>query len=153
MNQNPDRDNLPLSKRTIFLDVNGVRAARGISADRVNELVEAGKLLWVFNLGRDEKSIRHLRFLAREVANPSGWSSVQLPEVIAQILPVSRRSFSSAEIAQWFLVSRPTACRLGSELGALKNRAWQIERPPLAAYLESQWVGATAKAAGKGFSA
>ena len=145
---------LPISHRTVFLDVNGARAARGISANQVNELVETGKLLWVFNLARNEKSIRYLRFFAREIANPSGWSGVQLPEVIAQILPVSRRQFNSAELEQWFLISRPTACHLGSELGGvLKNHAWQVERSALAGYLESRWLGTAAKSTGKGFKA
>ena len=95
---------LPLSSRTVFLDVNGVRAARGISADKVSELVESGELIWVFNLGAAGESIRELRFLAQEVVNPSGMARVQLPEVIAKILPVRRRTFNGAEIGQWFLV-------------------------------------------------
>jgi hypothetical protein len=46
------RVHLPISARTVFLDVNGVRASRGISADKVNEMVDTGELLWVFNVGR-----------------------------------------------------------------------------------------------------
>lgn len=137
---------LPLSNRTVFLDVNGVRAARGISADKVSELAEAGELIWVFNMGMKANSIRHLRFWAREVTNPAGWANMRLPEVIAQILPVSRQHINGAEIAQWFLVSRPTACRLGSDLGGtLKNNTWHVERQALAGYLESRWLGAAAR--------
>jgi len=150
MNQNLSNASFPISGRTVFLDVNGVRAARGISADKVCDLVESGALLWVFNLGRNGKSIRELRFFVHEVANPSGWASMRLPEVIAKILPVSRRQFSASELTQWFLISRPTAYRLGGELGGVvKNRIIQFERPALAGYLESRWLGAPANAAGR----
>jgi hypothetical protein len=141
---------LPVSHRTIFLDVNGVRAARGISADKVNELVEVGKLLWVFNMGRmqSNKAIRNLRFWLPEVVNPSGATSFQLEEVISKILPVSRQTFSGGEICQWFLVSRPTVMRLSAECHGVKSkRVLSVARTSLASYLQRRWIGADGKAA------
>jgi hypothetical protein len=143
---------LPVSHRTIFLDVNGVRAARGISADKVNELVEAGGLLWVFNMGRrqKDKGIRNLRFWLPEIVNPSGMTSFKLEEVISKILPASRPAFSGSEICQWFLVSRPTVMRLGVECrGVVSKQALTVARPSLVSYLQRRWIGTSGKAAAR----
>jgi len=125
------------------LDVNGVRALRGLTADKVKELVDEGKFFYVFDLGRKENGIRHLRFWVHEVVNPSGFAGMPLPEVIAKILPVSRGTFSGSEIGQWFLVSRPTVKRIGVECqGKVSScRVLTIPRAPLAAFLSRRWVG------------
>jgi hypothetical protein len=129
----------------MFLDVNGVRSSRGISADKVNELVESGGLLWVFNLGlsKSQKPIRTLRFWAQEIIEPAGVTGLRLDEVIAKILPTSRQAFSGSEIGQIFMVSRPTVKRLGAELqGKISNkRVLTVERKPLADFLRRRWVG------------
>jgi hypothetical protein len=138
--------NLAISNRTMFLDVNGVRSSRGISADKVNELVETGGLLWVFDLGlsKSQKPIRTLRFWAQEIIEPAGVDFLPLGEVIAKILPARREAFSGSEIGQIFMVSRPTVKRLGAALqGKISiKRVLTVEREPLADFLRRRWVGA-----------
>jgi hypothetical protein len=136
---------LPISERTIFLNVATVRAARGITIQRVNQLVDTGELMWVFNVGRLDsgKPIRQLRFWFPEVSNAKDVAGLKLAEVIQKILPESRRHFSGSEIGQWFLVSKPTVQRIGIETGGvLKDRMLQVERPALAAFLHRRWLGA-----------
>jgi len=135
---------LPISERTVFLDVNGVRAARGISANKVCELVESGKLLWVFDVGQMRgKKKRALRFWAQEIVDAGAVAKLKLDDVISKILPVSRRSFNGAEIGQWFLVSRPTVQRIGSETrSGVKSRLLHVRRDSLAEFLRKNWLGA-----------
>jgi|GEM_PF-2426326 hypothetical protein len=146
MTSNFSNASLPVSHRTVLLDVNGVRSARGISADKVIELAESGELLWVFNMGRiqNEKAIRNLRFWLPEIVNPSGMVGFKLEEMISKILPASRPDFTGGEIGQWFLVSRPTVKRIGAEChGTVKSKRFlTVTRQALASYLRRRWVGA-----------
>ena len=137
--------NLPISPRTVFVDINGVRASRGVSADKVKELAEAGKLLWVFNLGRANSGAgKHdLRFWLPEVFNPAAVAHFNLEDVISNILPARRQAFNGSEIGQWFLVSRPTVRRISSECGGtiLNKRFLRVSRERLAGYLRKCWMG------------
>lgn len=136
---------LAISSRTVFVDVAFVRAARGISADKVRELVDAGKLLWVFNLARtNERSRpRHLRFWSPEILNAQAVADLRLENVIEKILPAARHRFNGAEIGRWLMISRSKVQQLGFELtGVLENRRLlHIPRQPLADYLASRWIG------------
>jgi hypothetical protein len=138
------QNSLPISNRTVFLDVTNVRVARGISADKVNELVESGKLLWVFNVGRTSNGVkaRQLRFWLPEVLDPAAVRGLRLDDVVSKILPEGRNSFNGSEIGQWFLISRPTVMRIGKEMrGIVKNRLLHVERHALAGYLTARWLG------------
>jgi hypothetical protein len=137
---------LPISERTVFLDVNGLRAARGININQVNELVESGKLLWVFNVGRQagETHNRNLRFWLPEILDSSEVADLKLENVIQKILPLNRQNFNGSELCQWFLISRQTVHRLGQKIGGVvKNRVLRVERNQLADYLSERWIGAT----------
>lgn len=136
---------LPISERTVFLDANGVRAARGISIARVKELVESGELLWVWNIGRQtgETGNRTLRFWVPEILDAPAVAALELDAVIDRILPPSRHNFNGSELCQWFLISRQTVQRIGRALGGVvSNRLLYVERPALAGFLRTRWIGA-----------
>ena len=136
---------LPISERTVFLDVNGVRAARGISTARVNELVESGELLWAWNIGRQagETGSRTLRFWAPCVLNPQAVAALGIENVIDRILPPSRHNFNGSELCQAFLISRQTVQRIGRALGGVvSNRLLYVERPALVDFLKARWIAA-----------
>jgi hypothetical protein len=138
---------LPISNGTVFLDLNGVRAARGISADKVNQLVESGELLWVFNLAQAHggKHPRNLRFWLPEIADARAVRQLSLDAVISKILPPGRSTINGAEIGRWFLVSRPTVKLIGKNLrGAVKNRLLHVRRDSLAHWLQQRWIGGAA---------
>jgi hypothetical protein len=135
---------LPISRRTVFLSTDGIRAARGISTDKVKQMVDDGGLLWVFNLGRlpGDGHIRHLRFWLPEILDASAVAKLGIEEVVSKIIPAGRRTVNGSELGQWFLISRPTVSRIGRETGGkLKNRVWHVEREALANYLRSRWIG------------
>jgi hypothetical protein len=135
---------IPISDRTMFLDLNGVRATRGCNADKVNALVDSGDLLWVFDMGqgRGKKHLRELRFWSPEIVDAFAVSKLKLADVILQILPPGRRTFNGSELCQWFLVSRPTVQKIGKEVGGVvKNGLLRVERERLADYLRQRWIG------------
>ena len=137
--------NLPLSERTIFLDKNGVRAARGISAEKVNALVES-ELVWVFNLGykHDERHERNLRFWLPEILDARAVENLKLDDVLARILPPGRRMINGSELSQWFLLSPPSVGRIARQAGGVvKNGLLYVERDRLAAWLRQRWIGAS----------
>ena len=136
---------LSVSARTVLIDLNTVRATRGISTRKVNALVESGALLWVFNMGRmnTEKPILELRFWLPEIIDAEAVIHLKISEVIQKILPESRQKISGSEIGQWFLVSRPTVQRIGLETGGVvKDRILHVKRPALEDYLRKRWLGA-----------
>ena len=133
---------LPVSDRTVFLDLNGVRAARGTSADKVRCLAESGGLIWVFNFANGQ-SETCLRFWLPELLDARAVARLKLDDVISQILPPNRRSFNGSEIGQWFLVSKPTVQRIGREVGGVvKDRLLYVQRERLVNYLRQRWIGA-----------
>ena len=135
---------LPISNGTVFLDMNGVRAARGISADKVNELVESGELLWVFNVAQAHggNHPRNLRFWLPEIVDARAVSQLSLDTVISKILPPGRSAINGAEIGRWFLVSRPTVKHIGEKLGgAVKNQLLHVGRDALVRWLRQRWIG------------
>jgi len=135
---------IAISDRTVFLDINGVRAARGCSADKVNALVDSGDLLWVFDLGkrRGKKHLRELRFWCPEIVEAGQVAKLDLADVILRILPIGRQSFNGSELCQWFLISRATVKRIGREIGGtVKNGLLYVQREPLADFLRRRWIG------------
>jgi hypothetical protein len=135
---------LPISNRTVFLDLNGVRVARGLIADKVFHMAESGELLWVFNMGRvhDDRHPRNLRFWLPEIVDSRATKSFDLDAVILNILPPGRSSINGSEICHWFLVSRQTVQKIGIQTGGVvKNRLLHIRRDALAKWLRARWIG------------
>ena len=137
---------LPISDRTVFVDMNAVRAARGATTDKIKALVDSGGLLWVFNIGRSpgESHPRQLRFWLPEVLDAGAVADLTLAAVIDRILPPTRQTFNGSELGQWFMVSKPTVQRLGRQLaGTVQNRLWRVERQAVATFLKARWIGAS----------
>lgn len=143
---------LPINPRTVFIDMNAVRAARGATTDKIKALVDSGGLLWVFNIGRSpgESHPRQLRFWLPEVMDAGAVADLTLATVIDRILPPARLTFNGSELGQWLMISKPTVQRLGRQLaGTVQNRLWKVERQALATFLTARWVGASRPGAQK----
>jgi hypothetical protein len=136
---------LPFSIQTALFDIGTVRAARGITAEQVIELVKLGQLVWVFDLGlkRQKKHIRSLfRFWSPEICNADSVKKLKLDEVISRILLPNHRTFSGSEIGNLFLVGRATVKRIGAETrGVVKSGRLCVQREPLVRWLRQRWIG------------
>ncbi len=143
----PGAVRIQVSQRAALADGSAVRLARGITSDRVSALVDLGELRWVFDISCSSQSvpaprcrIRELRFWVLELADPSAVAGLTIDEVVARILPVSRKFFPTGEVVQLFLISRPHLGRMRRELG-LRIEAGRMERNPLAEFLRKRWTG------------
>jgi hypothetical protein len=136
---------LPISDRTVFVDMNTIRMARGATTDKIKALVDSGGLMWVFDIGRAPggSHTRQLRFWLPEVMDAGAVADLTLAAVIDRILPPARQTFNGSELGQWLMVSKPTVQRLGRQLaGTVQNRLWRVERQALATFLAARWIGA-----------
>jgi len=133
---------IAISDRTVFVDVNAVRAARGCSTDKVNELVDS-ELIWVFDLAQGKRE-KFLRFWLAEILDSHATARLTFDEVMTKILPASRKTVNGSEIAQWFLVTRTTVQKIGRELGGVvKKGLLHVERDRLATWLRRRWIGSS----------
>jgi hypothetical protein len=139
------RLNLAINTRTVLVDTNTVRAARGVDADSVLAATDAGELRWVWDVSAAaaaERRVRELRFWAREVIMPEGTRGLTLEQVLECIVPPGRETFAGTQVGQLLMVSRPTMLALYAEMSAvLVGRAITVPRRGLERFLRSRWQG------------
>jgi hypothetical protein len=128
-------------------------AVVNMGVDSINNLVESGALLWVFNLATDPcGKISSLRFFLPELeARASGdskrFSDFQIAQIVGQILPASRSTWQAGALDQHFQLSRPARISLHAEIlgnGGIRcqNASSNIyARDRLAKFLERRWLG------------
>ena len=146
-----------VSQRTVLVDVNGVRAARGVDADTVFASVEDAlrddHLRFVFDVATNSElrtpnselrtPVRELRFWAREVIAPEAVAGLALDEALLFIVPAGRVWFQSGELCQLLLVSRATLKCLGAELrGEIVDGSLRVRRADLLKFLQRRWCSA-----------
>jgi hypothetical protein len=141
-----------VSQRTVLVDVNGVRAARGVDADTVFASVEDAlrddHLRFVFDVATgapisDPARIRELRFWAREIIAPETCRGIGLEEALLFIVPAGRVWFQSGELCQLLLISRATLKCLGAELrGEIVDGSLRVRRTDLIKFFHRRWVAA-----------
>jgi hypothetical protein len=138
--------NLPVSERTVLVDVNMVRAARGVDADTVTAWVDSGELVWVWNVSTNPGGeIRELRFWAGEIICQDKVRALSLNHVVNALLP-AREWFRGTEVSHLLLVSRPTVWFLRTELKAvLIGHTLKVKRMELVAFFKRRWVGQVRK--------
>jgi hypothetical protein len=124
-------------------DTNCVRLLRRVDADTIADMVDDGRLLFVFDVSaKSGNPIRELRFWTGEIFTPQFCARLTLREVIDRILPVSRQIFRGFEIIQLLLISRVTLRPIARQMGAvIRNRTFEVSRAAFAAWLEARWVG------------
>ena len=103
--------NLPISARTVLVDLQTVRAARGVDAESIVALVDNGELQWVFDLGLGGGDIRELRFWAREIIAPETVTNLKLSAVVDSILG-NGATIRRGEIERQWVISAPHVMRL-----------------------------------------
>jgi hypothetical protein len=139
--------NLPISLRTVLLDVNAVRIARGVDAETVagwaDGNVMEGGLQWVFDVATTwPGKKRALRFWAREVSPETAATTVDLTieQVIDLMVPPTRQHYHTWEVKQLLLISPPTMNIHSVNLrGAIVAGRFVFERRELANFLRHRW--------------
>jgi len=106
----PEILQLPLSRRTVLVTADVVRAVYGVEAEAVTAKVESGELQWVFDVSVRGNHVRVPRFWARELMAPEQCQMTPA-QAVAMILGPNRQNWRSTEIQQLLLTSRATMMR------------------------------------------
>jgi hypothetical protein len=138
-----------------------VATMRGVSREAVYDLVDGAgsdgeSYLWVFNVCACPKRERELRFWSLELNNPKAVRSLNLEEVIKQIVP--RRDVVPGQfcgLPNWQVrdllrVSRRTLLDLRPELGSVPhNGGMYVPRAELEKFFRRRWCFASTLPAAK----
>ena len=129
-----------------------VRRHTGFDADTISRWVDAGELLWVWDVSavaRRRAVVRELRFWPAEVdargtAVASELARRPLAKVIEEVLGTgTRERIGATELAQLLLVSRPHVMRLVRDrmlAGPLINGKQWVARESAEKFLRARWI-------------
>lgn len=132
---------LPIRADASLVDCNFVRLCRRITPDEIQRLMDY-ELVWVWDIGKPGSRYRELRFWLPCVVTPQMCARLTLNEVLSRLLPESRQTLWSAEVAQLLLMDRNAVSRLARRLDAgLVNRTWQFKREALTRFLTERYIG------------
>jgi len=106
----PEILRLPLSRRTVLVPLDVVRAVYGVEAEAVMAKVDSGELQWVFDVSVRGRHVRVPRFWARELMAPEQCRMTPA-QAVQLILGPNRQNWRSTEIQQLLLTSRATVMR------------------------------------------
>ena len=137
---------LKLSARTILVDLQSVRAARGLDAESIIAMVDNARhpdhLRFVFNVGLGEA--RELRFWTTEIIAPESVTHLGRDEVINLILG-QRETFRRSEIEIQWVISALHISNLVKSGQLLETKEGptrgRLLRSCLANFLRSRWIG------------
>lgn len=126
-----------------------VATMRGCSCEAVYQRVDTDAgWQWVFNVGTGRE--RELRFWSREQLQPAETRSLQLPEVIQQIVPARNLSggYQKWEVGELLRVSRQRLLELDLRFAPRNGGMW-VAQVDLENFFRRRWlfsncVGATA---------
>jgi len=134
--------------KSTFCDIETVSCVLGLSVDRIYELVESGRYLWVWNVTAGASGRRELRFWAREINDPAAVSNFTLDTVIEAAVP--RRNhirgqyngLRNWEFRQLLRLSKPALHNLRRELCIRgRRRHLFVPRAKLERFFRRRWLG------------
>ncbi len=121
---------LPLNVRTVLVTTDTASATLGLDTDTIIARAESQyRFVWDVSAAprpmphapRPSRSVRELRFWAREIIAPETCTALELPAVIRVILG-DRAFFHPGEVNILLRITRPTRLALG-KCGALQRQA------------------------------
>lgn len=118
---------------TKLVNLHFVRAAKALTSERVFELVDSGRLRWVFNVSPVGKKLRDLRFLAEEVVGSLNCAGLTVDDALGFILG-HKQTFRPGEIETQWIVSHQTIMRL-RKAGEIEQINGCLTRASLAEFL------------------
>lgn len=133
--------------RADLVTTSAVQGFSGLQYDQVRELVDGGDFFhrgfeWVWNFATEPDGERDLRFWAREVFAPETCRELGLGDVLAIILPPTRKTFQAGEVMRMFTLNRTSLMRLRGQLGGrLETSGSFYTRDSLEHFLRTRWIG------------
>ena len=133
----------PISHRTVLVKIDMLRALWGVDSETISAKVDAGEILWAWDVSAGRGEVRELRFWVRELIAPE---TVRLTpaQTIQSVLGEGRTRWRGVEIAQLLLVSRPHIFKLhesGELPGDIISGVLYVQREAVRAFLASRLIG------------
>jgi len=131
-------------EKSVLVRMDTVETCLGMDVEKINGLVDEGKLRWVWNFNNGGGGIRQLRFLALELFGPETVKGLTLDGVLRIILGETRKSFSATEIGRRFRLSRVSIYHLhhdGHLAGMVLEHTLKVKRDSLETFLRKRWIG------------
>lgn len=136
---------LPIASEVTLVDIQTIRALRGLDAESVAALIDAGRIRWVWDFSLPGAVRRELRFLAAEAMGAASTVTASRADAIDMAIgvPPSRTRVRAAELEQRWVVSNQTILRLG-RIGEITveiagHTKW-VMRESLVKFLGRRWV-------------
>jgi len=131
-----------------FCGIETVSCVSGLSIEKVYEMVERGRYLWVWNVSSGIGSKRELRFWSREINDPAAVRKLKLDAVIQAAVPYRAHvsgqydGLRAWEFRHLLRISKPTLHLLRGELaicGTARNLF--IPRAKIEQFFQRRWLG------------
>ncbi len=126
-----------------LVSISAAIVALGVHRERARELVDEGKLRFVFDL-KGGNHIPYLRFWLPELTDRKAVRSLSWAQALSQIIPLGmRQRISSVELARICDLSLPFVmdrCRVGILHGALEGSRRWIEVSSVRQWLWDAWL-------------
>lgn len=128
-----------------LVDLQTVRAIRGLDAESVLALIDAGRIRWVWDVSLPGSARRELRFLTAEVRGEAVSVTASRAQAIdlAIGVPTTRSRVRAAELEQRWVLSNQTVMRLGrcGQLAVeMEGHTKWVKRDSLVRFLGSRWA-------------
>lgn len=134
---------LEVSSRTALVTVDTARAVRGTDAETIITEIDAGSILWVFNIATDIHATRRaLRIYAPALAGPAA-AHLTADSVISHIIGTTREYLRGSEVERLLLCSGQLVKELhetGQLTGTITGNTRQILRTSIDHFLRTRRV-------------
>lgn len=136
---------MPIGTEVSLVDLQTIRAIRGLDAESVLALIDAGRIRWVWDVSLPNSARRELRFLTAEARGEAVSVTASRAQAIdlAIGVPPTRQRVRAAEIEQRWVVSNQTVMRLGraGEITVeMEGHTKWVRRDSLARFLARRWA-------------
>lgn len=136
---------MPIGAEVSLVDLQTIRAIRGLDAESVLALIDAGRIRWVWDVSLPNSARRELRFLTAEARGEAVCVTASRAQAIdlAIGVPPTRQRVRAAEIEQRWVVSNQTVMRLGraGEITVeMEGHTKWVRRDSLARFLARRWA-------------
>lgn len=141
---NEIESSLRLNQRTVLVTVDTARAVLGCDAEMVSEMIDDGRLRWVWDIGvRDGGRRRELRILARDLVAPDRSGELTPENAILMVLGTNRFELRGSEVERMLVCSAAHVAELqrsGHLTGRIVSGVRHIRRDSLQRFLEQRMV-------------
>jgi hypothetical protein len=136
---------IPISRRCHFVTLRTVTAHLGVEQEKVDQMVQEGEFLWVWNFSQNENGRkRDLRFGVWGLMNPEAARKLTLDQMINRLFPLTKENVRGVEFGVACTASRNLVedlCRAKQLESKIKGHTRHIKTASVHAFLTRRFLG------------